>query len=148
MSEVSSESLAVLYVDGDNFKRVNDQFGHDVGDEFIIQFGKALMKSVRANDLVVRMGGDEFAIVLTGLVRDKIKRKHQVKHIIGRINENLKQGWLISKQTFAPTASIGVAFYPDHGASLEKLLSSSDKALYNAKTTSIKNYTIYTPELL
>lgn len=148
MSEASSESLAVLYVDGDNFKRVNDQFGHDVGDEFIIQFGKALMKSVRANDLVVRMGGDEFAIVLTGLVRDKIKRKHQVKHIIGRINENLKQGWLISKQTFAPTASIGVAFYPDHGASLEKLLSSSDKALYNAKTTSIKNYTIYTPELL
>lgn len=148
ISDASSESLAVLYVDGDNFKKVNDQFGHDVGDEFIIQFGKALMRSVRGNDLVVRMGGDEFAIVLTGLVRDKTKRKHQVKHIIGRINENLKQGWLISEQTFAPTASIGVAFYPDHGVSLEKLLSSSDKALYNAKTTSINNYTIYTPELL
>ncbi|KGR76918.1 diguanylate cyclase domain-containing protein [Ureibacillus sinduriensis] len=148
ISDISSESLAVLYVDGDNFKKVNDQYGHDVGDEFIIQFGNALMRSVRANDLVVRMGGDEFAIVLTGLLRDKTKRKHQVEQIIERINENLQQGWLISKQTFAPTASIGVAFYPDHGVSLDKLLSSSDKALYNVKSTSKNNYTIYNPELL
>ncbi|MDN4492665.1 diguanylate cyclase domain-containing protein [Ureibacillus aquaedulcis] len=148
ISNISSESLAVLYVDGDNFKNVNDQFGHDVGDEFIIQFGRALMRSVRANDLVVRMGGDEFAIILTGLVRDNIKRKQQVNQIIERINQNLQQGWMISKQLFAPTASIGVAFYPDHGVSLEKLLSSSDKALYNVKASSKNNYTIYSPELL
>ncbi len=143
-----SGSLAVLYIDGDNFKKVNDQFGHKVGDEFIIQFGKALSKSVRGNDLVVRMGGDEFAIILTGLEQDKGMRKRQVQQIVERINYNLQRGWLISKVLFAPTASIGIAFYPDHGVSLEKLLAHSDKALYGVKTTSKNNYHIYSPELL
>ena len=146
-SIISSESLAVLYVDGDNFKKVNDDFGHKVGDEFIIQFGKALTRSVRGNDLVVRMGGDEFAIILTALNQDKAKRKQQVKQIVERINQNLKRGWLISNQFFAPTASIGISFYPDHGVSLEKLLSHSDKALYGVKSTSKNNYNIYSPEL-
>ncbi|MCM3387770.1 diguanylate cyclase [Ureibacillus chungkukjangi] len=147
-SNSNSESLAVLYVDGDNFKKVNDQFGHKVGDEFIIQFGKALSRSVRGNDLVVRMGGDEFAIILTGLHQEKISRKQQVKQIVDRINQNLKRGWLISNQMFAPTASIGISFYPDHGVSLENLLSHSDMALYGVKTTSKNNYNIYSPELL
>ncbi|HWK23483.1 MAG TPA: diguanylate cyclase [Ureibacillus sp.] len=143
----TSGSIAVLYVDGDNFKTVNDEFGHDVGDEFIIQFGKALSRSVRGNDLVVRMGGDEFVIILMGLVGDVIKRKEQVNLIVERINENLLKGWYISNCLFTPTASIGIAFYPEHGHNLELLLERSDKALYDVKMTSKNNFHFYTAEL-
>ncbi|NLY80203.1 MAG: diguanylate cyclase [Lysinibacillus sp.] len=137
------QSIAVLYVDGDNFKAVNDRFGHDVGDEFINEFGKSLSRSVRSNDLVVRIGGDEFVIVLTGLDRNEVKREEQVKQIIYRIHEVLKIGWTINDHLFTPTASIGVAFYPDHGVKLNDLLECSDKALYDIKMDSNDKFKFY-----
>lgn len=137
------ESIAVLYVDGDNFKAVNDHFGHDVGDEFINHFGEALFRSVRSSDLVVRIGGDEFIIILTGLERNEVKREEQVKQIIHRINDVLQAGWTIHDHLFTPTASIGIAFYPDHGNDLDTLLDCSDKALYDIKVTSKDNYKFY-----
>lgn len=138
-----NESIAVLYVDGDNFKRVNDEFGHNVGDEFIYQFGNTILKSVRAQDVVVRMGGDEFLVVLTGLSRNEEERKKQIEHIITRLKENLEIGWVIDDYLFSATASIGIAFYPDHGNTLMKLLEISDKALYDIKFSSKNSYKIY-----
>ncbi|WP_233549438.1 PAS domain S-box protein [Lysinibacillus yapensis] len=142
-AQKNQESLAVLYVDGDNFKTVNDQFGHDVGDVFIYEFGQALGKTVRGNDIVIRMGGDEFAIILTGLDYSEEKRHEQINKIINRINKTLKKGWFISNHHFSPTASIGIALYPDHGQTLEKLLECSDKALYRVKASSKNNFTIF-----
>lgn len=139
----NNESIALLYVDGDNFKAVNDQFGHEVGDDFINEFGKALSKSVRSNDLVVRVGGDEFVIVLTGLERNEVKREEQVKHIIYRIHDVLKIGWTINEHLFTPTASIGISFYPDHGKELNDLLECSDKALYDIKLSTKDKYKFY-----
>ncbi|SOC23815.1 diguanylate cyclase with PAS/PAC sensor [Ureibacillus xyleni] len=138
-----NKSIAVLYVDGDNFKEINDQHGHEVGDEFLYQFGRALQSSVRSNDLVVRIGGDEFAILLTGLVKNEKKRDKQLKQIVDRIKETLQTGWDISHQHFSPTSSIGVSFYPDHGTKLEELLHLADRALYDVKTISKNNYKIY-----
>lgn len=146
-AKVNKESIAVLYVDGDNFKEVNDNFGHDVGDQFIKEFGQSLANSVRSQDLVVRIGGDEFVIVLTGLEKNIVKRDAQLKHIIHRIQENLKMGWTIENHHFAPTSSIGIAFYPDHGDSLEVLLDKSDQALREIKAISKNNYRIYSPIL-
>lgn len=136
------ESVAIFYVDGDNFKVVNDEFGHDVGDEFIKQFGHALSKSVRNHDLVARMGGDEFAIILTGLARNEVKRLEQIEQIIQRIRKNLKAGWTIKDHHFTPTASMGIAFYPDHGEHLNELLECADHALYEIKGVSKNSYKV------
>ncbi len=126
-------SLAMLFIDGDDFKEVNDRFGHDTGDDFIQKFGQALVASVRSHDLVTRIGGDEFIVVLAGLTRDEEKRHIQIMHVISRIRSELKKGWTIEGHTFTPTASIGVAYYPDHGKKLDDLLELADQALYKAK---------------
>ena len=128
--------LAILYLDGDNFKQVNDLYGHDVGDEFLIQFGKSLVRSVRNEDLVIRLGGDEFLIVLTGLSIYEKERSVQLAHIMDRIKENLQIGWMIRAAHFSPTASMGLSIYPQHSLSLDVLIDLADQALYKAKQTS------------
>ncbi|KOP69636.1 hypothetical protein AMS59_22165 [Lysinibacillus sp. FJAT-14745] len=127
------ECLAMLYLDGDDFKDVNDRHGHDTGDDFIRKFGQVLITAVRNHDLVIRMGGDEFIVVLTGLTGDDKKRHKQIMDIINRIRNELKKGWTIESHHFAPTASIGIAYYPDHGQTLNELLELADQALYKAK---------------
>ncbi|MEG0259935.1 MAG: GGDEF domain-containing protein, partial [Lysinibacillus sp.] len=127
-------SMAVLYIDGDDFKQINDNYGHDVGDEFISNFGKVLSSSIRSHDLIVRVGGDEFIVVLTGLNCDSKERKLQVTQIIERIRKGLKLGWNIEQFHFAPTASVGISFYPDHADTLDELIDLADQALYEAKS--------------
>lgn len=128
--------LAILYLDGDNFKQVNDVYGHDVGDEFLIEFGKSLVRSVRNEDLVIRLGGDEFLIVLTGLSLYETERSVQLAQIMDRIKENLQIGWMIRGSHFSPTASMGLSIYPGHSVNLDVLIDLADQALYKAKQSS------------
>ncbi len=139
----NKDVIALLFVDGDDFKEVNDRFGHDVGDEFIRKFSEALSNCMRANDLVVRLGGDEFVILLPGLSRDENERTEQVDRFIRRVQVRLLEGWEIEGHVFKPTASIGVAFYPDHAQQLDDLLDLADKALYYAKSFHKNHYQIY-----
>lgn len=139
-----NESIAIFYIDGDNFKQINDVYGHDVGDEFLIGFGQALVRSVRNNnDLVIRLGGDEFLIVVTELSTDEEIRLLQLENIIERIRHQLKKGFMIRELRFSPTTSIGISFYPQHSESLDMLVDLADRALYNAKQISKDNYCIY-----
>lgn len=139
-ADETGTSLAIFYLDGDNFKQVNDVYGHDVGDEFLSQFGNSLVRSVRNEDLVVRLGGDEFLIVLTGLSIHEKERTDQIVHIMDRIKENLHIGWNIRRVHFSPTASIGISIYPQHSNNLDDLIDIADQALYKVKRTSNQHF--------
>jgi diguanylate cyclase (GGDEF)-like protein/PAS domain S-box-containing protein len=144
----NNEAVALFYLDGDNFKQINDLYGHDVGDEFLIGFGKAIEKSIRANDLVVRLGGDEFLIVVTDLSLDEDVREVQLKQIVERIRQQLKEGFIIRDLHFSPTTSIGISIYPHHSESLESLVDLADRALYQAKQISKNTYCICDSNLM
>ncbi|ATP40212.1 diguanylate cyclase [Solibacillus sp. R5-41] len=135
-------SVAFFYIDGDNFKQVNDDFGHDIGDEFLREFGQALVRSVKSEDLVVRLGGDEFLIVVTELSRNENIRIRELEKYINNIRETLKIGFEVRNHKFSPTSSIGISWYPEHGDSLDELVDLADRALYKAKQVRKNNYEI------
>lgn len=128
-----NESIGLLYLDGDNFKGINDSYGHDIGDQFLREFGIALRQSVRVHDIVVRVGGDEFIVLLPGLLRDKAIRREQVENVISSIHERLRKGWHIQEHHFSPTTSIGIAFFPEASMDLSRLVDAADHALLLAK---------------
>lgn len=142
-AEVNESSIAVLYLDGDDFKSVNDSYGHDVGDEFIRKFGEALLKSVRQQDVVARIGGDEFVILLNDLSLDSEKRKETTNWIMSNIKASLRIGWTIKQLTFQPTTSIGIAYFPENGNSIDELLEKADAALYEVKRMGKNQYVYY-----
>ncbi|MCH7322624.1 sensor domain-containing diguanylate cyclase [Solibacillus sp. MA9] len=139
-AKVSQTSIAIFYLDGDNFKRINDQYGHDVGDEFLKCFGQSIVSSVRHDDLVIRLGGDEFLIVVTGLSLEEFERMEQIQHIIDRIKTQLAIGWKINNVHFSPTITIGISIFPDHSSSLDELIDLADQALYEAKQKSRNSF--------
>lgn len=130
-SNRTGDQVAVLYIDGDNFKEINDRHGHEIGDEFIHQFARALERSIRKHDVAARIGGDEFLILLPGI--SAINSRSQIENIISRIQQTLKDGWAIDAQHFSPTCSIGSALYPENGSDFEELIQKADHALYEAK---------------
>ncbi len=136
-------SIAVLYLDGDDFKSVNDEYGHDTGDDFIRHFGDAIHASIRSEDLVARIGGDEFVILINNISRNPEDRKVQAKWIINRIQKSLEQGWKIQGASFSPTSSIGISFYPEDGDSIDELLEKADVALYEGKRLGKNQYVIF-----
>lgn len=142
-AEFDKTSIAVLYLDGDDFKSVNDSYGHDIGDEFIRMFGDALLTSVRTQDLVSRVGGDEFVILLTGLPNIPDKRQEVLTLIISRIRASLKTGWLLSGTIFTPTTSIGISYFPDHGNTVEDLLEKADTVMYEVKRMGKNQQLVY-----
>ncbi|ANU23165.1 sensor domain-containing diguanylate cyclase [Planococcus donghaensis] len=130
-ADAKNEFIVLLYLDGDDFKLVNDQFGHDVGDEFIFHFGDAIKRSLRKNDLVARVGGDEFLVALRDVVPENSEQ--HIESVINRINESLLEGWTIADHHFTPTSSVGIAIYPEHGQDFDELVKKADAALYLAK---------------
>lgn len=135
----TENSIAILFIDGDNFKRINDVYGHDIGDEFIKHFGKALSSSLRDTDIIARIGGDEFVVLLTKMSTSVDKRNRQIEQAIRRIQEVLRNGWIIDGNYFSPTSSIGIACYPEDGKEISTLLDKADTALYYAKRVSGKD---------
>ena len=136
------EQLAVLYIDIDEFKSVNDSLGHSAGDELLKAVASRLQSCVRATDVVARLGGDEFAIVQTG-----IHAPCDVVELVARIYAAIREPFECLGQQVATDASIGIALAPGDGSDLDQLLKSADLAMYGAKADGRRTYRFFEPEM-
>lgn len=135
-----SLKFALMYIDLDNFKLVNDNFGHDSGDEVIQEFAYILKQSIRDSDTAARVGGDEFLILLLNTHTES-----EIAIICGRIFNNMRKSNIFSKY-LSLGASIGVSFYPENGDSMDLLIKNSDKAMYDSKNNGKNMYSIFREE--
>jgi len=138
----AASEFTLLLVDVDGFKAINDTFGHDAGDAFLVETSHRLSSAVRSTDILARLGGDEFAILLPG---------HHEEPILAAICDRIVQSFALPVEfngvTLMAGVSVGVAIFPRHGDTQEKLYKSTDLALYEAKRMGRNTWRRYAPEL-
>lgn len=126
------KQIALLYIDLNHFKPINDTYGHDIGDAVLQHFAKCLSQSVRKGDIVARLGGDEFAALLYDA------GSTAAREVCARLTHRLHRRVTIANHTFALSASIGIAYYPDDGNTLQALMRKADEKMYREKRLSRK----------
>jgi diguanylate cyclase (GGDEF)-like protein len=134
--------VGILFIDLDNFKHVNDNSGHSMGDLLLSEAAKRIARCVRHDDTVARFGGDEFMVVMSD-----IRDVNTLEKSCQKILYELQQPFLINKDTFFISASIGVTLYPNDGAVYEELLSHADQAMYEAKKMGKNCYQFFTESI-
>ncbi len=134
--------LAVLFIDLDRFKEINDSLGHETGDRVLIEVAKRLSENLREIDTIARLGGDEFTLIV-----EDIEGNDKVNEIASRVLTLLQQPIQIDQHQLYVTSSIGISFYPLDGADAQNLLRNADSAMYKAKIEGRNSYQYYTQEL-
>ena len=137
----SSGEVAVAFIDLDQFKFINDTFGHELGDSLLQSMADRLRSCVREVDLVARQGGDEFVLLLNDYRHDDLAG------VIQRVHAAIAQPWKAGRRTFHVSSSIGVAVYPGDGHNPDTLLRNADAAMYKAKESGRNGYQFFTAEL-
>jgi diguanylate cyclase (GGDEF)-like protein/PAS domain S-box-containing protein len=138
----SGKSLAVMFIDLDHFKTVNDTFGHTAGDELLLEMSQRLRECIREDDTVARIGGDEFTIILS-----ELRHPEDAAQVAQKILEMVQLPMTISGMPIEISASIGIALYPVDGFDVETLLRNADSAMYRAKESGRNNYQLCTDEM-
>ena len=138
----NGQEFAFLFLDIDHFKTVNDSLGHNIGDELLQNIASIIKKTLRPNDFVARIGGDEFAIII-----QDYKSYLELSQIIKRIQKQLGHQWIIQTHPINIACSIGVAFYPKDGNDIFSLMKNADIAMYQAKKLGRNQYHFFTEEL-
>ena len=135
--------MAVMYLDLDGFKQINDSLGHAAGDMLLCMVADRMVAAVRQEDTVARLGGDEFVIALWGL-----SDGDGVAKLVPKVIEAVSQPYSIQSHNVSITVSVGVGIYPTHGEEVETLMKSADRAMYEAKRTGKNNYCVATRRAL
>jgi len=125
--------FAVIFIDLDHFKNINDSFGHSVGDELIVEVANRFQKSIRDGDIVARLGGDEFVLLLPDLSLDENDAAHKTGLIVQKIQDSLKQAFKIENYSFDVTASMGITLSQNEDETADDMLKHADMAMYKAK---------------
>jgi diguanylate cyclase (GGDEF)-like protein/PAS domain S-box-containing protein len=141
-ARAKSSMLAVLFLDLDRFKHINDSRGHETGDKLLQAVAQRIRATVRTEDVVVRMGGDEFVIILK-----TVSNSNQVNETASRINEALSAPVPVDGRPLVTTVSIGVSLYPRDGADMGELLRHSDTAMYQAKDRGRNNFQLFCADM-
>ncbi|BAL26232.1 sensor domain-containing diguanylate cyclase [Azoarcus sp. KH32C] len=137
---------AVMFVDLDHFKAVNDTCGHAVGDQLLRAASERIRQCVRESDLVARLGGDEFAVLLDGLSSPSIAAKIATK-IAGNLVASLAEPFNVAGRQLQISSSIGVSCYPEHGVDADELVRNADLAMYRIKEAGRNGFQMYFPEM-
>jgi diguanylate cyclase (GGDEF)-like protein len=134
----NGSKTALFFIDVDNFKKVNDTYGHNIGDKMLVTIAKRLVNSIRKDDIVARIGGDEFVIIAKN-----IKNIKNAKQLAFKLQEKIKQPLEIDTNIFNVSLSIGIAIYPQHAATSDDLLKNADIAMYEVKKEKRDGFKIY-----
>ncbi|WP_342804529.1 EAL domain-containing protein [Alteromonas sp. M12] len=141
-SQRLNKRFAVLFLDLDKFKKVNDSMGHDAGDEVLCAVAERLQKSLRKSDLIARMGGDEFAIIMSN-----IKDSETVSKVSDKLIREIKKPVKSGANVMEVGCSIGISIYPDNALTAESLLQHADAAMYRAKHDGGNRYQFFSDAL-
>lgn len=141
-SQRNRKQTAVVFVDLDRFKNINDTLGHSAGDVVLKEVAERLMKQLRVVDTVCRMGGDEFVVILP-----EMKRASDAANVAAKILETMAQPFLVEDRELHITTSIGISVFPDDGRDAESLIRNADAAMYHAKGTGRANYQFFTEQM-
>ncbi|MEO7760770.1 MAG: EAL domain-containing protein [Casimicrobiaceae bacterium] len=145
LAKREQQQVAVLFLDFDHFKRINDTLGHDTGDQLLQQVAQRLSSTMRESDLVARLGGDEFVLVLTGL--NMAQSAHELMQLVERVRQTFNSPFSVKGQDLSLTVSIGVSLFPDDGIDAPSLIKQADTAMYAAKEQGRNAYRFFTADM-
>ena len=140
-AQANNTPLAVIFLDLDRFKHVNDSLGHKVGDALLVQIAQRLREVVRDRDTVCRLGGDEFILLLPGA------NAHGAARVASKLQEASRTSYQINHHELTMAPSMGIALYPQDGLDIDSLTQSADVAMYHAKLEGRNTYRFFTPQM-
>jgi diguanylate cyclase (GGDEF)-like protein len=138
----NTQQVALLFMDLDGFKLINDTLGHDIGDLLLKAVAQRLTRSLRGSDTIARLGGDEFTVILPA-----IPSSNDAARVADKILQTLAQPFLIEGQTIYVTSSIGLSLYPKDGEDADALVKAADTAMYQAKELGKNRYHLFATRL-
>ncbi|WEJ61605.1 EAL domain-containing protein [Thiomicrorhabdus lithotrophica] len=143
----NKDYFALLFIDLDHFKTLNDTLGHDIGDSLLVQVGKRLSESIRECDTVSRTGGDEFVILLEELAPPRENGAQHAKLIADKVLNHLAIPFMLKNHKQPITASIGISLYTDHNETIDEMMVRSDLAMYHAKSSGRNTVSFFDPSM-